>query len=492
MYRSLFLILTLFAPIVAGQSPAKVLKQAERALGGAKTLKSKRSAMVTGRIWHDESGGDFLLETSLPDLYHIRFDINGTETESGYNGRSGWLRDSGKGLQTLTGSNSLDLQSKARFKNSLWLNASAEKLKIVSAGYSFIRDRRTNDLLFVTPKGITIKVYFDTETFLPLREEIGRELIEYYDYKPVDGLMVPFHFRWSTGETTYIIDVKNVEFNRAIAATNFDFPRLIGEPLPDLTKLLSDLQANQDRIEQLLETYSYTRDVTSREADKSGKLLDTKSETQQMSFYKGYRIERTIAKNGKPLSASDQAAEDKAVAKRVESIEKRIAKAEKDGKDDDEAGSRSVSIAELLRASRLFNPRRERFRGRDVIVFDFEPDPTFDYKNAKSMLKFFGKTAGVIWVDENDKQLVRVEAYLADDFSVAGGLIVKLKKGATFTGEQARFNDEIWLPSLMEINLNARVLLFKGVALNQVIRSYDYRKFQTEVRDANVNEVKRP
>ena len=108
------------------------------------------------------------------------------------------------------------------------------------------------------------------------------------------------------------------------------------------------------------------------------------------------------------------------------------------------------------------------------------------------MLKFFGKTAGVIWVDENDKQLVRVEAFLADDFSMGGGLLVKLKKGASFVGEQERVNDEIWLPSVMEINLSARVLMFKGIAVNQVIKSYDYRKFQTEVKDAKVNDVKKP
>ena len=127
-----------------------------------------------------------------------------------------------------------------------------------------------------------------------------------------------------------------------------------------------------------------------------------------------------------------------------------------------------------------------------MIVFDFEPNPSFDLKNAKSMLKFFGKTAGVIWVDENDKQTVRVEAYLADDFSIGGGLLVKLKKGATFVAEQERINDEIWLPSIMEINLNAKVLMLNGLNVNQFVKAYDYRKFQTEVKDAKVNEVQKP
>jgi len=142
----------------------------------------------------------------------------------------------------------------------------------------------------------------------------------------------------------------------------------------------------------------------------------------------------------------------------------------------------------VLRASRLLNPRRECFRGRDVIVFDFEPNPEFDYKNAKSMLKLFGKMAGVMWIDEKDKQVARLEAYLADSFNIGGGVLAKLKKGASFTMEQERLNDEIWLPSLAVINLSVRVLMVKGIDVNQEIRSFDYRKFSTEVKDAKVGE----
>jgi hypothetical protein len=108
------------------------------------------------------------------------------------------------------------------------------------------------------------------------------------------------------------------------------------------------------------------------------------------------------------------------------------------------------------------------------------------------MLKFFGKTAGVIWVDEEDKQAVRIEAYLADTFSVGGGLLIKLNKGASFVAEQERVNDEIWLPSMMEINLTAKILMLKGIDVNQVVRSYDYRKFKTEVKDAQINQVQKP
>jgi hypothetical protein len=123
-----------------------------------------------------------------------------------------------------------------------------------------------------------------------------------------------------------------------------------------------------------------------------------------------------------------------------------------------------------------------------MIVFDFEPDPSFDTKNATSLLKFFGKTAGVMWIDEEDKQVARLEAVLFESLSVGGGVIAKFKKGATFTLDKERVNGEIWLPTQMDINFSLRVLLVKGIDMNQIERFYDYRKFETEVKDAKVND----
>jgi hypothetical protein len=260
---------------------------------------------------------------------------------------------------------------------------------------------------------------------------------------------------------------------------------------------LKELQANEDKVEAILDTYSFVQKSIKRELGKDGILRETESETFQLSFYKGERIRRLIEKNGKALSEKDQAEADKDAAKQVEEIEKKAAKEEaRIGKQGSTGApsedSRRISIAEVLRASRLINPRRERFRGRDVIVFDFEPDPAFDMKNAKSMIKFFGKTAGVMWIDEKDKQVARIEAVLFESFKVGGGLLAKLQKGASFTLEQERVNNEIWLPSQADINLSVRVLLVKGINVNQIIKSYDYRKFATEVKDAKINDATKP
>ena len=493
MYRSFVLIITLFAVAASAQSPSKILKRAEKALGGTKALQTRSSTSMHGRITRlsDGNGGEFRLESSKPNSLHIAYDVAGEEVETGYNGRSGWRRDSRNGLQTLTGDKGQLLQTLATFRNSLWLNAKADKVRITSGGKASVNSHASDVVVFTSQKGLAIKIYFDSQTGLPIREELGDEIWDLDDYRNADNLKVSFLIKAKLDGQSYEIKLDDVAANKSIAASVFDFPQPIGQPLPDLTRLFTDLKTNQERIEAVLENYAYTRKIITRELGKDGVLRETSSETQQISFYKGYPIERTIERDGKALSASQQADEDKDATKRTEEIDKQIAKTEsKPNRNEENDGK--VSLSELLKASNLLNPRRERFRGRDVIVFDFEPNPAFDMKNAKSMLKFFGKVAGVIWVDEKDKQLIRVEAYLADNFSIGDGLVVKLKKGASFIAEQERVNDEIWLPSLMEINLAARVFLFKGLALNQVVRSYDYRKFQTEVKDAKVNDVPKP
>jgi hypothetical protein len=494
IYRALILILTFFVLFAAAQSPDKILKKAETALGGSRALQSQQSVVVRGHITRvgDGATGAFLSEAGKPSLIHIEYDVAGDEVEIGFNGRSAWRRDSRNGLQTLTGSDSLTMQTLAVLRNSLWLNRKAEKTKAVFGGIAAVNGRPAGVVSLITQKGVTTKLFFDAVSSLPVRAEVGDLNWEFDDYQPAGSEKMPRLIRFTAAGQSYVVALDEISVNPMLAKSVFDFPTESGQPLPDLAKLFEELKANQERIEALLETYAYTRKITTRGLGKDGVLKETGSETQQISFYKGYPVDRTIERDGKPLTASKQADEDKAATKRTEEIEKLIARKEKSESDQPDENTRKISLAELLKASKLLSPRRERFRGRDVVVFDFEPNPAFDLKNAKSMLKFFGKVAGVIWVDEKDKQLVRVEAYLADDFSIGGGLVAKLKKGASFIAEQDRINDDIWLPSLMEINMSARVLLVKGLSVNQVIRSYDYRKFQTEVKDAKVNEVQKP
>jgi hypothetical protein len=490
---ALTISILLFSALASAQSPKKVLKQAEKALGGKLAYLRLRSTVHTGRITRVSDGatGKYLQLTARPDVINTEFDLAGFEVESGYNGRSSWMRNSRDGLKTATGDESLMLQAEAEFRNELWFNAKTQKAKLVGDATTKIGDRSVNVVKMITAKGILIRMYFDAVTGFMLRDEISVNNLsittDHENYLDVSGTKQAYFRRIASPESALEITFDKIETGKQLAASDFDFPITTGAPLPDIRALLVELQANEERVEALLDNYSYTQKSIKRELRKDGVLRETGSETNQLSFYKGYRISRLIERNGKPLTVREQAEEDKSTAKRIEEIERNLSKKTASGPPSEDG--RRISIAEVLRASKLLNPRRERFRGRSVIVFDFEPDPNFDFNNAKSMLKFFGKTAGVMWIDEQDKQVARLEATLADSYKVGGGLIAKLKKGASFTLEQERIGDEIWLPSQADINLSVRVLLVKGIEINQILRSYDYQRFETEVKDARINEL---
>ncbi len=507
MKRNLFLSILILTFVclanVAAQSPGKTLQQANKALGGEKILQTVRSWQKTGKITRlkDNASGSFEMRAAQPNFYNSSFNLNGFETETGFNGKSGWMRDSRDGLRTLTGDASRDFAAEANFRNARWLDYKKQKAKITSGGKANLNGAAANVLTLTTAKGVSIKMYFDQTNGLLIREEIpAGDLIktfDYSDYRQVDGVNEPFTINAKIGADAYEIKLDKIAHNQTIAKENFDFPKISGEPLPDIPQLLGELQKNEDRIDEILEDYSYTQKIIKRELGKDGVLRETESETFQLSFYKGNRIRRLVEKNGKPLSEKEQTDEDKNVQKRVAEIEREIAKkaaraVSQTANGTSDENNQRISTAEVLRASRLVNPRRERFRGRDVVVFDFEPNPAFDFKNAKSFLKFFGKTAGVMWIDEQDKQVARLEAFLFDDFKIGGGFLANLKKGASFALEQERVNDEIWLPSVADINLSVKVLLVKGIDVNQILKSYNYRKFKTEVKDSKVDEIKNP
>ena len=96
----------------------------------------------------------------------------------------------------------------------------------------------------------------------------------------------------------------------------------------------------------------------------------------------------------------------------------------------------------------------------------------------------------MVWIDPADKQVMRLEARLAEGFKMAGGLLVNLRPGAAFVMEQTRMAEGVWLPRLAQINLSVKVLLFGGGDYNQTIEWSDYKHFSGDVGDYKLDAPK--
>lgn len=488
-----FIAILVFSLNVAAQSPGKVLGQANKALGGEKALKNIRAWQVRGTVTRKSDGarGEYRAFAQSPNLFGVSFDLNGFEEQSGYNGKSGWIRDSRSGLRTLTGDASTDFQAETFYRSGRWVDAKSEKSKILAGGKSAVNGKPTNIIIIASAKGVQIKLHFDSVSGLLVREEIPSgnvtKIYDYTDYRKVNAVMEPFLITKTVDGETLEIRLDEIQHNPQIAKNVFDFPRISNEPLPDIKSLLDDVRANADKIDGILENYSYKETRIEREIDKAGNLVEKESETVLLSFYKGFRIRRLIEKNGKPLSASEQAKVDKNVEDQVEDIEKKLARRDRDlaksnaktpGEED-----RRITLSDALKGSLLVNPRRERFRNRDVIVFDYEPNP--QYKPQGRLEKLFALCNGAVWVDANSKQVVRLEAFLTQS---AGNFIGKVKRGASFSLENELINNEVWLPSQADVNLSVKIL-FAGININNLIRYGDYSKANVEIKDASIDQL---
>jgi hypothetical protein len=244
----------------------------------------------------------------------------------------------------------------------------------------------------------------------------------------------------------------------------------VAAPLPDPAELLRRLDANQKNVEQLRRNYICLVQQEVTDFDKEGKVKKAERREYDMWFVAGSPVQRLIRKDGAPLDAKEQKKEAERVTKQEKEARDRRAKRERGENDKDD-----LSVADFLRISRFVNLRREPHKGRELLAMDFVPNPAF--KPHGRAENFASRLEGTIWIDEHDLQVARLEAHFIKGMRI-GGFLASVKEGSQAVFEQARVNDEVWLPTLIDADLGARVL-FKSVNQRLVNKYSNYRKFTT-------------
>jgi len=483
-------MLAILSTPARAQDAEKIIDQYIKAQGGSKLLSKVQTLTIEGTITNatDGKSGTYTVDTKLPNRYYSELVVGDRNVIEAYNGKSAWHQTATGEITTLVGVEGAQLEAAGQYYNSRLVNAKKNKLGVAFVGHAQVRGRDALQIEITTPAGLKREVFFDPQTHLILKESapIGgiEEQILYDDYRPVNGLKLPHKIELHRGDDSYDIAVTRAAVNGAIGERVFDFPKKSQVQLPDLQALFKEIDDNQKAIDKIKENYAGTRNEEQTEYDKTGKV--TKHEVKEYSFFylNGDEISTLTKKDGTPLGGDEQRKENEKTQKEIQEIQKNQDKKEakeekakeegKEKKDDDD----DVGIEVFLRACQFVNPRRERFRGQDVLVFDFEPNPEF--KPRKLAEKVVHELAGVIWIDEKARDVARLEAYFVGDFKFGGGLIANLQKGTSFTFEQAFLNNEVWLPTYEEAHVGVRVLLLKGIKVNAVTRYSDYKKFNVE------------
>lgn len=238
-------------------------------------------------------------------------------------------------------------------------------------------------------------------------------------------------------------------------------------PLPAAEEFLKDARERHRRFEAALNDYTYDVEVTDEELDKTGAVRSRKTRRYETFFVKGHRVRRLVSEDGKPLAAERQARVDKEVEKDVADI--------LSGKED----RRRAGVSELLERYDFRSVSREPLEGRPAIVMEFVPKAGKQDLAHDNVLR---RLAGRVWVDEEERVVVRSEVRNVGGIKVALGLAASVRD-LEVTTDFVKVDEAIWLPRRIQTRVAGRLMLFKGVNRRTTATFSGYRRFQVDVTE---------
>jgi hypothetical protein len=215
--------------------------------------------------------------------------------------------------------------------------------------------------------------------------------------------------------------------------------------------------------------------------DGNGQVKSSKSETHEIQVLYGEPFSRMVAKDDKPLSEKEKKKEDEEFEKETrkrenetpEERQKRLQKYEKEREEG------RAFVREIIDAYTFTLIGTEVLNGRATWVIDGAPRPGFEGKRRES--KMLPKIKPRFWIDQQDYSWTKLRAEFTDTVSF-GWVVARLHKGSLFEVQQVRVNDEVWLPQRIDLKLDARVALLKGINENVHVTYKDYRKFRADTK----------
>jgi hypothetical protein len=248
-------------------------------------------------------------------------------------------------------------------------------------------------------------------------------------------------------------------------------------PLPNVRQLLLDVERNEKAAEAIRKNYTYHVHFEQQELDGKGRPKKLTAIDSESLTVDTVRVNRTVARDGRPLTPDEQAKESERIDKEVARDKARRDKKEDKGQDTNSRGDDIISAARILELGTFSNPRRITLNGRSTIVLDYAGDP-----NAKTHNSFEGVVrdlVGTVWIDEKDRVLVQAQGHFLNDFKIGAGLVADVKKDSSFSAHWAHINDEVWLPTVVDGQGKVRILLVTGFTGRIHLVTSDYRKFRT-------------
>lgn len=222
--------------------------------------------------------------------------------------------------------------------------------------------------------------------------------------------------------------------------------------------------------------------------DKKGQPAETHVTDSEVFMLLGDPVERTVARDGKPLPEKE-AAKAQQVFDRIFARAAGLTETQRDAKTKD-AERKDRKQREFLRS--LPDVYDMKLAGTDVI--DGRPAYRIDAKPRKGAnlpglgpKRTFFKLYGSMWIDVETNQWVKVDTIVTETLSW-GLFLARIQPGSKIAFER-RLLGNTWVPTRIGGKFVARFFGFKGFALESETTFSNYRRFGSESRIEDVREI---
>lgn len=225
-------LVALAQPAYAQKDADAVIEKSIAALGGREAHTKIQSRQASGNIAIStpvgEIAGTIEVLNARPNKTRalIKADLSALGAgelivDQRFDGSEGYVLDSLQGNRAITGGQ-LETMKNSSFPHP-YLDYKAIGTSAQLVGKETVGGKEALVIVFDPTSGPQIRNYIDAETMLPMKTvmtvevpQLGQEVeqtTEFFDYKDVDGLKIPFRLRTSSSVQTITITLKTVEHN---------------------------------------------------------------------------------------------------------------------------------------------------------------------------------------------------------------------------------------------------------------------------------------
>jgi len=223
----LFIIIAVRA-FSAEPDAKQILEKSLSAMGGIENLEKVQTKTGSAKVTVAGLSGSYHLWAKSPDKMKMLLDLGVLQQERAYDGTKGWQKQNS--LQELAGDDLDRLKRTAEFNPLLDYYKRGVPMEL--KGKEKIENAEAYRLEFkVTPDHIET-FFFDTTTFLPIRElrpvtikgEKQELRLDYSDYRNVDNIKLPFSIIQTLPDQILALTIQEYTLNADIAESIFHSP----------------------------------------------------------------------------------------------------------------------------------------------------------------------------------------------------------------------------------------------------------------------------